>query len=247
MHAISNFALQYANVDYAAVSGSPYDLFITEGAPLPRPGSTPALTDAQVAQLEAQGRVVAGYVNVAVTDDNRGYWNPAWTSDGTDTGTPVNGVAPAWLTGQPTHDFDGGGPDAYIVEFWDPDWTQIVIDQAVDLVNRGYNGVFLDDVGIYWTLGQVFGQPSVQTLAQHMIDLVQAVSAAIKAINPDAMVITNGNPFIGNDAGGGAWRTDFTDAIDAMVLENPSSIDIDGALANIRATDPVLAISTTGS
>ena len=72
-----------------------------------------------MAALKAQGRTVVGYVNVAVTDDARYYWNPAWTNNGQDTGTP-DGDAPTWLQGALPIDFTGdGNQDALIVDFWD--------------------------------------------------------------------------------------------------------------------------------
>jgi Predicted extracellular endo alpha-1,4 polygalactosaminidase or related polysaccharide hydrolase len=125
MPRFTSYALQYANVSFSAVSQSTFDLFITEGAPLARPGSTPALTDNQVASLVGQGRTVAGYVNVAVTDDNRGYWNSGWTTNGSDTGSLTPG-APSWLAGQPLYDFSGDNqPDARIVRFWDRRGTRL--------------------------------------------------------------------------------------------------------------------------
>ena len=75
MPTISSYALQYSDVNFTTISSSTFDLFITEGAPLAPGGGFPALSDTQVGQLQAQGRTVVGYVNVAVTDDARYYWN----------------------------------------------------------------------------------------------------------------------------------------------------------------------------
>ncbi|WP_298158130.1 DUF4214 domain-containing protein [Brevundimonas sp.] len=242
MPRVSSFALAYGGVTFSQLSASPYDLVITEGAPLPRAGSTPMLTDTEVRALVAQGRLVGGYVNVAVTDDNRRYWETAWTSGGGDTGA-LTGSAPAWLQGQPLYDFSlDGRPDARIVRYWDPAWQAIVIEQAVDLVRRGYNSIFLDDVGIYWHLSQQSGQPTVQLLAQRMISLVDAIARAVHAVNPDVYIVTNGNPFIGGDAGGGVWSQTFLNAIDSMLMENPSPVDINGAVTNILPSRPVLAL-----
>src|SRR5436190_113030 len=151
MPTISSYALQLSTVNFTAISTSTFDLFITEGAPLAPGGGFPAITDTQVAQLRGQGRTVVGYVNVAVTDDARYYWNSSWTSNGHDTGTPIQGQAPSWLDQAVPLDFDlDNHQDALIVEYWDPAWQQIVIDQAVALVQRGYSGVYLDNVATYF-------------------------------------------------------------------------------------------------
>ncbi len=72
--AISSFALQYsnANASFTALQNSSVDLFITDGNPFGSVASR-AFSDANVAALQAQGRLVVGYVNVAVTDDARYY------------------------------------------------------------------------------------------------------------------------------------------------------------------------------
>lgn len=148
-----SFLLQYTGVDAATVIGSGLDYFITEGDPghvTDPENATPEMTNTEVASAQAAGTEIYGYVNLAVTDDARPYWNPAWTSDGTDTGA-VNSSAPEWLKSQPSNSF------GYVVDFADADWKQIVIVQAVDLVTRGYAGVFLDDLGQYFTAGATSG------------------------------------------------------------------------------------------
>ncbi|MCB1433376.1 MAG: hypothetical protein KDK75_13120, partial [Alphaproteobacteria bacterium] len=88
--------LQYSNVDVAEITARGTDLLITEGDPLRAGNPNAAVSDGDVATLIAGGTEVVGYVNVAVTDSNRPYWDAAWTDDGTDTGTPASS-APAWL------------------------------------------------------------------------------------------------------------------------------------------------------
>ncbi|MDB5439631.1 MAG: family beta-propeller repeat protein [Caulobacteraceae bacterium] len=241
---ISSFALQNVGANYQQVLNSPFDLFITDGAPLAGSGGFPDFTDAQIAALEAQGRIIAGYVDAAVTDASRYYWDPRWTVDHTDTGA-LTASAPAWLVGQPLIDFggfNGTQPDARIVKYWDPDWRSMVIAQAVNLIDRGYNAVFLDDIGRYYDLGSTPSERQIP--AQRMIDLVAAVSEAIKHENPNAILIVNGDPYIGTDAGGGSWSQAFSNAIDGMVLENLSSDAVSYAVANILPNDPVFVLTS---
>ena len=241
----STYALQYSGVDTTAVAAAGLDLFITEGAP----GSgTPALSDLQVATLVAAGTQVIGYVDSSVTDSGRPYWNAAWTSDGTDTGTVLPG-APAWLQTGVTNSF------GVIVDYRDAAWRQIVIDQAVNLVTRGYSGVFLDDVASYFTFGLAIGD--VGAAAVSMMQLAGEVKAAITAINANAVVIVNATPYIVGDATGGIGSLAsqvFLQTTDAMLIESYFGMNrpaqdaaIDVALANIVPSMPVLALEFGGT
>jgi Ca2+-binding RTX toxin-like protein len=236
MPEISNYVLSYGAGHYSDLAASPYDLIITEGAPF---GAFPALSDAQVAALHAQGRTIVGYVNVGVADQNRYYWQSSWTTDHTDTGTPT-AQAPAWLQGQPKNDF------GIMVKFWDADWQKIVIDQAVDLVKRGYSGVFLDDPLVYYNVGDQPGQPSRAVLAQWMMEFILKIDQAIHAWNPDAYLVVNGAPYITGDSGNGASETSvaYRSAVDAVLLENQTPAVWDFTRGAFPASMEVLALST---
>jgi len=195
MPVISSYALQYSNVSFSAISASTFDLFITEGDNDNSTFIIPALSDSQVATLTAQGRTVVGYVNVAVTDANRAYWQDSWTSAGSyprdnDDLNPVAPSAPSWLQTQPTNGF------GIIVDFTESAWQTLVINQAVALVQRGYSGVFLDDVGAYYTLGAPGGVPAIRQMANAMCQFVAAIEAAIAAVNPNAYVVVNSDPYL---------------------------------------------------
>ena len=243
--AISSFHLQYSGVNAATIAAAGLDLFITEGSPF---GLNAAISDIELAQIQATGTLVVGYVNTSVTDDTRSYWQTNWTSNGTDTGTVLAG-APAWLQAQPSNPF------GYTVDYTDPAWQQIVINQSVELVSRGYNGVFLDDIGQYFTAGATSGSITDQALA--MMQFVIAIDAAIRAVNPDARIITNGLPYIITDATGGSTTVtaqSFLNVIDAMLLESYYGINgphesaaIAIALANIAPHADLLAVEYGGT
>jgi uncharacterized protein (TIGR01370 family) len=237
MPVISSYALQYSGVNFTTIQNSTFDLFITEGAPLAPGGGFPAITDTQVGTLVAQGRTVVGYVNVAVTDDARYYWNPAWTNNGHDTGTP-DGDAPSWLQGATPINFDGiPGQDALIVKFWEQGWKDIVIAQAVNLVSRGYSGVFLDDVGRYYTLGEPGGVPGIRAMANLMCQFIAEIEAAITQVNPNAFVVVNSDPYlhtnVTTDATGAAAAAAYLAAVDAHLLENQQATALDYAQSSL--------------
>ena len=241
---ISSYILQYGNVDFSNIySNVGVDLVITEGIPLPKAGSLPALTDPQVELLVAQGRTVVGYVNVAVTDTNRSYWNSSWTDNGDDLGNTTT-IAPNWLKGQPRNAF------GYVVKFWDPDWQKIVIDQAVALVTRGYSGIFLDDVGQYFALGNPGGDPQIRDYANLMAEFVSLISTEIRKIDPNAYVVSNADPYIVTnvtlDQRGASAASSYLAAVDAQLLENQSAEAINYA-SGVFTNETILLLEQDGS
>jgi uncharacterized protein (TIGR01370 family) len=242
---VTNYALQYSNVDFVAVKAANLDLFITEAAPI---AGTPALTDAQVAELKTDGTLVIGYVDTSVTDDSRPYWDPLWTSDGTDTGTP-NAGAPDWLKSGASNTF------GIIANFTDFAWRQIVINQCVDLVTRGYSGVFLDDVAQYFALGQI--QNNTDTFATSMQTLIKEIDDAIKVVNPDAVIIVNATPYLVTDGVGGETSAEalaFLQSADAMLLESFFGVHtqsqeaaLQWAAAHVQLSMQVLALEYGGT
>jgi uncharacterized protein (TIGR01370 family) len=214
---VDQFAVQYSNLDAAQIAASPYDLLIVEGKP--GDGATADLSDSEVDDLVASGKTMVGYVSVGQSDDARPYWDTAWTDDGTDTGVPTD-LAPSWLAEQ------ADSFDAAIVEFWNPDWQALVIDQVTELATRGYSGIFLDNMLSYYEVAALRGELGTeqsQFYAQEMMKFVQAISAAGTAINPDFVVIPNGGPYIVGDAGLAPNSDEalaYYDAIDAIMAES---------------------------
>lgn len=214
---VEEFAVQYSNLDADEIAGSAYDLLIVEGKP--GDAATAELTDAEVAELSAAGKTMIGYVSVGQTDDARPYWDSSWTDDGTDTGSPT-GSAPSWLGDQ------AESWPATLVEFWDPEWQDIVIDQVIDLATRGYDGIFLDNMLSYYEVAAVKGELGTaqsQFYAQEMMKFVELIADVAREINPDFVVIPNGAPYIGGDAGyalDSAEAQGYFDAIDAVMAES---------------------------
>ncbi len=242
MHDVSSYALQYNGVDFNVLYHSSFDLFITEGDPIPKTGSAPAINLSQVAALEAQGRTIVGYVNLSVTDDNRSYWDPSWTTGGHDT-DPLTTSAPDWLAGQPNNGF------GYIAKFWLADWQKIVVQQAVWLVNHGYNGVFLDNMDAYYALQGTPGAPDNATLADDMINFIAKISHRLHEIDPYAYVVVNGDPYIGTWAHGGvsgAEEHKLVTAIRAMMFENPAAQTMLDGVTNFGDAIKQLALFSDG-
>lgn len=229
----SNYALLYSSVDVQQVVDSNVDLFITEGGAETNFANS-AITQAELTTLQAAGTQVAGYINMSVTDDSRPYWDATWTDDGTDTGT-VTALAPDWLSDQPSNEF------GFVVDYTDTAWQDIVIAQAVDLVISGFDGVFMDDFQQYYVDAATGLTTSENATA--MMEFAVRIDDAITAVNPDAVLISNGNPYVVTDGVGGATSTattNYLDSIDGMLLEIFFGITQTETAAIVQASDYIL-------
>jgi endo-alpha-1,4-polygalactosaminidase (GH114 family)/Ca2+-binding RTX toxin-like protein len=245
MSRISNYALQYDNVqsDYAEIVTSSADLFITEGDPGDSPLITRALTPAQLAELKGQGRMVVGYVDICVTDALRPYWHDEWTDPGpyprsNDDLNPVSlTLAPDWLKNRPANGF------GVLVKFWDADWQSIVIGQVLQLQALGYSGVFLDDVAAYddsFTEAQRDTPEGRAAIGQNALLMMKLVAAVREAVGPGFLIVVNADPymttylqFIPPSAEVTQAKADYFAAVDAYLLENPTSNDVTAAGVNL--------------
>jgi endo-alpha-1,4-polygalactosaminidase (GH114 family) len=196
------------------------------------------LTQTELQTLENQGHTIIGYVNVAVPDHNRNFWSPdqnaPWVIpdindlDDLDYGT-LTANAPDWLTGNfgraEGPEPGGDGIFGYIVDFRDEAWQQIVVDQAVELVSYGYDGVFLDDVVQYYAAANTQGSGITQSEAAiTMMQLVNRVAHEVQLINPQAYIGINGGAYLRWDADAltgdtPEWR-EFLRNVDGLLMEN---------------------------
>ena len=228
MLAPQSFLIDYDRTGYSLLSGAQADLIIYETGETHRTRPSPVhLSPSELAALNALGKTVIGYVNVAVTDHERSYWQGNYvdyTSPLEKDVGPVTASAPDWLkNNRGTVDFDGiPGADAYLVDYTDGQWQSQTIRYAEIIVEAGYDGVFLDDVGQYFQAGW-YGGAYDPAWAQEMIRFVIDISDAVRAINPNAYVAVNSGINIGFDSfidlNGSLWA-DYLGAIDAVLLEN---------------------------
>ncbi len=252
---VSSFIIQYSNVNYADFLSADADLIITEGDGDDSPRVTEQLSAEQAANLIAQGRLVAGYVNVGVTDTAREYWNPDWTSAGNSTDddlNPVAATAPAFLQGAPANDY------GRLVDFTDPDWQQLVVDQVTFLLTeRGFNAIFLDDVNTYYQRYVALnGEPvtaaardELASQAQAMTEFVTRIRGVMDTINPDAVLIASTDPYMPDNSPGGASGAiadQYRDAVDWYLLDNmPNQAALDRAAAVFG--DHLLVVQSDGT
>lgn len=100
-----------------------------------------ALTRSDVASLQVKHngakRMVICYMSIGEAEDYRYYWDKSWT-----------GNPPHWLL-QENPDWPGN----YKVNYWDPDWQQIIVGPESAylslILKAGFDGVYMDLVDAY--------------------------------------------------------------------------------------------------
>lgn len=92
--------------------------------------STPRLyTTQEVSDMRgANNKLVVSYISIGEAEDYRPYWDPAWETD-----------PPAWMAAA-----NPLWPDNYKVKYWDQDWKDIIFAYIDDIVDQGFNGLYLD-------------------------------------------------------------------------------------------------------
>jgi len=196
----------------------------------------------QIDALQADGHTLIGYLNVAVTDHFRAYWQSDWTT-GVTTGNPdvdpINtGAAdlPAWLSGAEViaGNDTTGEQFGYIVDFTQQSWLDdVLVPYALQMIRKGWDGLFLDDVGRYFEDAVERGAP-LWMAARDMMQLVVSLGERIDAANlgvtaEELTIVVNRDAFIINNYIFGPGRNealdfdlinDFRALVDGLVTEN---------------------------
>lgn len=95
----------------------------------------------------------------------------------------------------------------YAAKYWDPEWKELVKRRVKEALDKGYDGVYLDRVDSYETVGGKRGGK------QAMIDLVEEVSRTAKSKKGNAAVIVqNGEELLENER--------YVKAIDGVAKED---------------------------
>jgi cysteinyl-tRNA synthetase len=112
-------------------------------------------------------RAVIAYVSIGEAERWRGYWKAC-----------CSGGSPSWLTSR-TQGWGGN----YIVKFWEPGWKSIVRERVRQVLNAGFDGLYLDRIDTWENVKAPGGSRDA------MISFVREISAYARSIKPDAAII----------------------------------------------------------
>lgn len=102
----------------------------------------------------------------------------------------VNGQPPSWFGGK----FPSG--EWYSVQYWHPEWKEVVLRQIDQLIAQGYDGAFLDVLygDNEWEPGNAYGNPPYADRKVAMARLFSDIVAHVKAKNLPHFYLLAGNP-----------------------------------------------------
>jgi uncharacterized protein (TIGR01370 family) len=184
-------------------------------------------------------RPVFAYLNVGELAPYRSYWVHAFGA----AGPPVEDLTlgerevPAWYGGVSEE-------GEHLAAFWTTEWLEVLRHQIDAFLERGYDGVFLDDVLHYYTWGnhvrlrfledgdrrKIPG--NISEFARDMMALVLQVGMYARHDAPlarsDFALIVNGGAYIGWDAASETAAPEvraplfdrYVDALDAIAMES---------------------------
>ncbi len=141
-----------------------------------------------------QRKILLSYISIGEASDYRSFWDPAWTDNGKANGNDTP-LAPDWL-GPMNPDW----PDGRKVRYWDPDWQDIIYNDAgtgwLDLiVNQGFDGAYLDIVDAYYFWFEE-GEKTELEASQLMIDFIVDFTEHARETNPHFLIFPQNGPGI---------------------------------------------------
>ena len=136
-------------------------------------------------------RVVIGYLAIGEVETYRSYYKSCCA-----------GSRPDWVTGKTQ-----GWANNYVVQFWRPEWKAIVKQRVDQMMNAGFDGIYIDRVDTYESIKA----PGSSRGA--MIQLVREVSSWTRAHNGNAAImVQNGEELLDDRS--------YLSAIDAVAKED---------------------------
>ena len=184
---------------FDALKACEYDLLVldysVDGNGPPRNGSETSgeFTTDQISAIKAGGggKILLSYLSIGEAENYRFYWQ-----DGVDGRDDWFSSPPSWIASATE-----GGPDNFHVEYWRPEWREILWNDVAGptrgylnrIIDAGFDGVYFDRVDDYdhWVAHASAPRSSAAT---DMIELVAWLSAQAKAVRPGFIVfIQNGS------------------------------------------------------
>ncbi|HXE71844.1 MAG TPA: MJ1477/TM1410 family putative glycoside hydrolase [Candidatus Nitrosotenuis sp.] len=153
-----SWAVQLQSVDLEALAQSPFDLVVIDYSSDGSAAGRYTRADIEAVQRHPAGgrRLVLAYLSVGEAESYRFYWQPGFRPG-----------SPAWL-GRENPEWPGN----YLVNYWEPEWRSLLEKYLDQIVEAGFDGVYLDRVDAYQSFEVL--RP---TARDDMVELVRHLAA----------------------------------------------------------------------
>lgn len=136
---------------------------------------------------------VLSYLSIGEAERYRSYWKPEWDK-----------TRPEWLS-----DENPDWPGNYKVAFWHGDWKNIIYDYLDDIMDAGFDGVYLDIIDAY----EYWEDNGIDDAAARMIRFVRELATYAQHRNPFFWIVPqNGEGLLSSRS--------YRAAIDAIAKED---------------------------
>ena len=167
---VKDFLYQLQGLNLSAVGQTAYDLVVMDYS---ADGSkTGKLTKAQIASLKHSPggeKIVIAYMSIGEAENYRFYWQSGMK--------PGN---PDWLDVE-NPDWQGN----YKVQYWHPEWQNIIFGYIDRLVAAGFDGAYLDIIDAY----EYYDDQGRDSAALEMVGFVAAIATYARERDPDFLII----------------------------------------------------------
>lgn len=174
------------NINYKMLSSTDFDIAIVD------PDDS-KLTKENIFGLHSQNKALIAYLSIGEAENYRNYWQKDWKP-----GNPVflDKENPNWKGN-------------FKVKYWHSDWQKIVFDSLLKIIDKGYDGIYLDIVDAY----DYFDDKGYADSRLHMVNFVMAISKYAKNQNRDFLIIPQNSEELIVENG-------YLNAIDGVGREN---------------------------
>ena len=179
------------------------DLVVTEWASYAAEEApySPDLIDTMRGEDDA---LVVSYLSIGEAEPYRYYWDESWE---TEAGRPdwIGEANPEWT-------------DNIRVEYWDPDWQEIIFDYAEQIVEQGFDGLYLDIVSAYEFWEEEAPDAGIDyraEMAAFVAEIDAVIDAKVAEVDPGREVV-----IIGQNGLELLWDDTYLNAIDGVAKED---------------------------
>lgn len=159
------YILQADNVSYNDLVNLPVDLLVIDPDDF-------NLTYEEISKLKERGKIVLAYLSIGEAEDYRDYWCADWRP----------GEYPEWL-GPENSEWSG----CYPVKYWYIDWKGIIASRLREIIEIGYDGVYLDRIDVYWYWAEEGYQYDFLTF--EMVKFISEISTYARKMKPGFLIM----------------------------------------------------------